>query len=44
MMHGLPYEQLPVTFDEVQFVRATSLVKNQDVTLSISIHKSKKIV
>jgi fatty acid synthase len=40
MMQGMPYEQLPVTFEEVKFLRATSLMKNQDVILSISIHRS----
>lgn len=32
-------EEVPVTFEEVKFLRATSLMKNRDVILSISIHK-----
>lgn len=39
MMLGYPHEELPVTIEDVKFLRATSLFKNQDVMLSISIHK-----
>lgn len=39
MLHGKSYENFPVTLENVQFLRATSLMKNKDVMLSISIHK-----
>lgn len=42
MLHGMRHEELPVVFEDVQFKRATSLMKNQDVILSISFHKSKE--
>lgn len=38
MQAKLP-EDVAVTFEEVKFLRATSLTKNRDVILSISIHK-----
>lgn len=42
MMQGVHFENLAVTFEEVKFLRATSLQKTQDITLSISIHRGKK--
>lgn len=42
-MHGFKYEETAVVFEEVKFLRATSLAKNQDVILGISIHKGKEL-
>lgn len=39
MVHSMYFEDLPVTFQDVKFLRATSLMKNKDVILTISIHK-----
>lgn len=39
MMIGTPYEKVKVIFEEVRFLRATSLNKNQDVLVTISIHR-----
>lgn len=41
MLHGKHYESFPVILENVKFLRATSLMKNKDVILSISIHKGK---
>lgn len=43
-MQGIHYTNLPVMFENVQFLRATSLMKNRDVILSVSIHKGIKDV
>lgn len=39
MMIGMAYENVKVIFEEVRFLRATSLNKNQDVLITISIHR-----
>lgn len=39
MMIGAPFEKVKVVLDEVRFLRATSLNKNQDVLITISIHR-----
>ncbi len=39
MMIGVPYEKVKVVFENVRFLRATSLNKNQDVLITISIHR-----
>lgn len=39
MMIGMHYENVKVIFEEVRFLRATSLNKNQDVLVTISIHR-----
>lgn len=39
MMIGIPYEKVKVVFEDVRFLRATSLNKNQDVLITISIHR-----
>lgn len=39
MMIGMAYENVKVVFEEVRFLRATSLNKNQDVLITISIHR-----
>lgn len=44
MMQGVPFEQLPVTFEEVKFLRATNLMKNQDFVLSICINKGLELI
>lgn len=38
-MIGMPFESVKVMFEEVRFLRATSLNKNQDVLITISIHR-----
>lgn len=38
-MHGTVVDLMPVSFHEVNFMRATSLIKNQDVILTISVHR-----
>lgn len=37
--HSIHFENLPVIFEDVRFMRATNLKKNQDVVLSISIDR-----
>ncbi|XP_070494680.1 fatty acid synthase-like [Chironomus tepperi] len=39
MMIGAHYEKVKVVFDDIHFLRATSLTKNQDVLITISIHR-----
>lgn len=39
MMIGMAFEKVKVIFEEVRFLRATSLNKNQDVLITISIHR-----
>lgn len=39
MMIGMAYENVKVVFEDIRFLRATSLVKNQDVLITISIHR-----
>lgn len=39
MMHGIYHTNLKVIFEEVKFLRATSLVKNQDILVTCSIHR-----
>ncbi|CRL02266.1 CLUMA_CG015087, isoform A [Clunio marinus] len=40
MMNGCKQENFSVIFEEVKFLRATNLTKNQDIILTISIHKA----
>jgi fatty acid synthase, animal type len=39
MMHGVPQMNMKVVFEDVKFMRATSLQKNQDILVSIVIHR-----
>jgi fatty acid synthase, animal type len=39
MMIGVPQNKMKVVFEEVKFMRATSMQKDQDVVLTISIHR-----
>lgn len=39
MMHGIHHTKLKVVFDDVKFLRATSLVANQDIVVTCSIHR-----
>ncbi|KAG5675543.1 hypothetical protein PVAND_005439 [Polypedilum vanderplanki] len=39
MMNGIHHSKLKVIFEDVKFLRATSLAKNQDVLVTISIHR-----
>lgn len=39
MMVGMAFENVKVVFEDVRFLRATSLNKNQDVLITISIHR-----
>uniref|UniRef100_T1P9U1 Fatty acid synthase n=1 Tax=Musca domestica TaxID=7370 RepID=T1P9U1_MUSDO len=38
MFHGPSYMDIPVEFDEVKFLRATHMVPNQNVNLTVMIH------
>jgi fatty acid synthase, animal type len=40
MMHGIPQMQMKVVFEDVKFMRATSLQKNQDIVVTIAIHRA----
>jgi len=40
-MMGVRHTKLKVIFENVKFLRATSLAKNQDVLVTISIHRGK---
>lgn len=42
-MHGVPQMKLKVAIEDVKFLRATSLQKNQDITVTIAIHRGKCI-
>lgn len=39
MMMGIHYTKVKVVFEDVKFLRATSLAKNQDVFVTINIHR-----
>lgn len=39
MMMGIHHTKLKVIFEDVKFLRATSLLKNQDVLVTVSIHR-----
>lgn len=39
LMHGVPQMKLKVAIEDVKFLRATSLQKNQDITVTIAIHR-----
>lgn len=39
MMMGIHHTKLKVSLEDVKFLRATSLVKNQDIMVTISIHR-----
>ncbi|KAG5684248.1 hypothetical protein PVAND_013485 [Polypedilum vanderplanki] len=39
MMIGMNFEKVKVVFEDIQFLRATALNKNQDVLITISIHR-----
>lgn len=39
MMYGKHFEKTKVIFDDINFLRATSLTKNQDVLITIAIHR-----
>lgn len=41
MMNNTNKEDFPVIFEEVKFLRATTLKENQDVILHISVHSGK---
>ena len=43
-MMGIKHTNLKVVFEDVKFLRATSLTKNQDVVVTISIHRGKNSV
>jgi len=38
-MIGMHYEKVKVVFEDIHFLRATPLVKNQDVLITIAIHR-----
>lgn len=40
MMVGVPQMNLKVVFEDVKFMRATSLQKNQDIIVTIAIHRA----
>ena len=42
-MMGVKHTNLKVIFEDVKFLRATSLAKNQDVVVTISIHRGKNL-
>lgn len=39
MINGMPHEELPVIFENVKFLRATTLQMNQDVFVSINTQR-----
>lgn len=39
MMVGVPQMNMKVVFEDVKFMRATSLQKNQDIIVTIAIHR-----
>jgi fatty acid synthase, animal type len=40
MMMGVPQNEMKVIFEEVKFIRATSMQKNQDISVTIAIHRA----
>jgi fatty acid synthase, animal type len=40
-MKGMDLEKCPVTLEDVEFLRATSLMKNREFIFSVSIHRGK---
>ena len=39
MMHGIPFDKMKIIFEEIKFLRATSMQKNQDILITITIHR-----
>lgn len=42
LMVGVPQMNMKVTFEDVKFLRATSLQKNQDILVTIAIHRGER--
>lgn len=44
LMYGVPQMSMKIVFEDVKFMRATSLQKNQDILVTIAIHRGESVL